>query len=51
MVNLSLLAIEKTQNMAPGERFLTALRGGIPDQVPVFEHLFAKVSIKFKNSV
>lgn len=28
--------------MKPGERFLTALYGGIPDRVPISEHLFSR---------
>ncbi|MBN2072523.1 MAG: hypothetical protein JW770_01085 [Actinobacteria bacterium] len=27
--------------MKPGERFITALKGGIPDRVPIFEFLFS----------
>ncbi len=28
--------------MKPKERFLTALNGGIPDRVPICEHLFSR---------
>jgi len=28
--------------MLPRERFLTALKGGTPDRVPIFEHLFSR---------
>lgn len=32
--------------MKPRERFLTALNGGTPDRVPIFEHLFSLKLLK-----
>ncbi|MBT5427315.1 MAG: hypothetical protein HOK84_14030 [Bacteroidetes bacterium] len=32
--------------MKPRERFLSALNGGIPDRVPIFEHLFSQNLLK-----
>jgi uroporphyrinogen decarboxylase len=32
--------------MKPRERFLTALKGGTPDRVPIYEHLFSRKLLK-----